>query len=171
LKEERLARVHSQLGLDPPFSLQWAGYEESCMTAVVSIIAAGPECLRIYADNGCMEAVDMNGRVPDRPRNVWLRRFPKTPGSQKLAFGSPAESAVVDLLHLQVQELFSAREETAFVRAEFRSRHPKKGDPDYHYMVWLSSLTPQERLVLDLRAILAQIEFRRREALRPGQGS
>jgi hypothetical protein len=168
LKQARLARVHARLGLDPPFQLFWAGFEESCMTGIVSIIAAGPESLTVYAENGCGQIIYPPWKVSAAPpaRHVWLHQMPHQPGSERLEFGSPAESAVVDLLHLQVQELLSARQESAFVRAEFRSLHPRKGDPDYHHSVWLSSLTPREGFLRDLRIVLEQIESRRQEALR-----
>jgi hypothetical protein len=169
LKQARLARVHAQLGLDPPFQLFWAGFEESCMTGIVSIIAAGPESLTVYAENGCGQIVDPWSAPAAPPaRHVWLHQMPYQPGSKRLELGSPAESAVVDLLHLQVQELFSARQESAFVRAEYRSLHPRKGDPDYHHSVWLSSLTPREGFLRDLRIVLEQIESRRQEASRHG---
>lgn len=137
------------------------------MTGIVSIIAAGPESMTVYAENGCAQMIDPWSPPPAPPaRHVWLYHMPYQSGSERLEFGSPAESAVVDLLHLQVQELFSARQESAFVRAEFRSLHPKKGDPNYHHSVWFSSLTPTERYVRDLRIVLELIETRRQEAMR-----
>jgi hypothetical protein len=168
-KQQQLRRIHSQLGLDPPFRLQGVGGLDDGGTGFVTILGADSETLTVFADNrsGRPGQLPVEGFSTGKEfdRNVWLHHYPEEAGSQKLEFGSVAESAVVDLLHLQIQELFSAREESALVRAEQRSRHPKKGDPDYHWNVWWNSLSPRERAVYDLRNVLHRIEFRRREAL------
>lgn len=162
LQHERLRRVHDQLGLDPPIRVYGGSRIDDGGTASVWAIGAGPETLVIYADNRGFVAPQWSTEPFVVPmRHVWLGGYPETPASGELAFESPAESAVVDLIRLGVRERFTARQETLLVRAERQSWHPKHGDPSYHWMVWSSALTPTEREVRDLRGVADQIEMRR----------
>lgn len=162
LQRDRLRRVHDQFGLDSPIQVFGGARIDDGGTASVSAIGAGPETLMIYADNRGFVAPQWSTEPFVIPmRHVWLGGYPETPGARELAFGSSAESAVVDLIRLGVRQRFTAQQETSLVRAERQSWHPKHGDPGYHWMVWSSALTPTEREVLGLRGVAAQIEMRR----------
>jgi hypothetical protein len=162
-REVRERRIHEQLGLAPPFRLLGIAFLDDGGTGTVSI-ADDHDTIHVWEDNRLFATGPSEfGRVePPIPRHVWLGAHPRFPGSRELAYGSPAESAVVDLLHLQVQSLVSAREESTLVRDERKARTDRH--PSYAREVWRSKLSPDEWNVMQLRMLIDQIEFRRSEA-------
>ena len=155
-------RVHRELGLDPPFRYLWGAAMDDGGTGVLAIAGAGPETLRIYTDNrGWAPRTFGSDSLVFPGRHVWLDAYPLQPDSRRLEFGSAAESAVVDLLHLQVASLMSAAEESSLVRGERRARHPKRGDPGYHWSVWYQGLDPRQRDVNFLQGQIGKIDWRR----------
>ena len=158
----RERRVHEQLAFDPPFRLIGIAFLDDGGTGVASI-ADDDDTINVWEDDSMFStrSVPEFGSVePPIPRHVWLGAHPRFPGSRELAYSSAAESAVVDLLHLQVQALVSARDESTLVRDERKARSNRDHDA---WGVWQNKLSPKERDVMQLRMLISQIEFRRAE--------
>ena len=162
VRRQQLARVQRELRLEPPYRYLAGAAIDDGGTGVIDIAGAGPETLHVFTDNRPFAPhTAADGSLLPPGRHVWLDGYPLRPASRRLEFGSAAESAVVDLLQLQVAALMSATEESSLVRAERRALHPKGGEPSYQWSIWYQGLDRPQRDVLFLRAQIAKIVYQR----------
>ena len=154
-------RVRRELGIELPTRLLDFTMIDDGGSAFLLVVDAGGESLLIVQDNRGWPARDSLRRpVPPPSRLVYLHAHPTGPGARRLAFNSPAESAVVDLVRAQVRQMVTVEEESSLVR-DRRRIVAEANDPGYGDSAWHSRITPLERDVWALREFVSRIELRR----------
>ena len=156
-------RIEQVLAIRPPFRLLWVGIDD-CGVRTLMVAGGGGDTLAAYADNRTVAVTPemLATRLP--PWHVWLDAPPESAKGRELAFGSPAESAVVDLVRLTLATNFEADEESAIVRGERLA--DLSPHPGYEHSVLESKWTPRQKQLRQLMSFRDQIEWRRNEALR-----